>query len=221
MDNASARTKRDEHPPSTAGTSSRRARFWPLTVAVLVVGSVAALASVASAGPITDSVETTAQVALAARTPEARPAKAVAEAPRTTAFAKVGDITLVSAATTATAAGKLDITPPPPPPPPTTTTTTTTAPPAPAPAPAPAAEPATGRCGGDLPPCYVMMRESGGNIRAQNPSSTASGKWQFLDSTWAGYGGYSSAYLAPESVQEAKARQLWAGGAGCSHWNAC
>ncbi len=66
-----------------------------------------------------------------------------------------------------------------------------------------------------------MRRESGGNIRAQNPRSTASGKWQFLDSTWAGYGGYSSAYLAPESVQDARARELWAGGAGCGHWNAC
>ena len=87
----------------------------------------------------------------------------------------------------------------------------------------PAAESAgsSGRCGGDLPPCWVMMRESGGNIRARNPSSTASGKWQFLDSTWAGFGGYASAYLAPESVQDAKARILWAGGAGCSHWSAC
>ncbi|MCU1370815.1 MAG: transglycosylase, partial [Ilumatobacteraceae bacterium] len=91
----------------------------------------------------------------------------------------------------------------------------------PAPAPAPAAEPATGRCGGDLPPCYVMMRESGGNIRARNPSSSASGKWQFIASTWAGFGGYSEAYLAPESVQDAKARALWANGAGCGHWNAC
>lgn len=90
-----------------------------------------------------------------------------------------------------------------------------------APAPAPVAEQGTGRCGGDLPPCYVMMRESGGNIRAQNPSSTASGKWQFLDSTWAGYGGYAKARYAPESVQDAKARLLWAGGAGCSHWSAC
>lgn len=78
-----------------------------------------------------------------------------------------------------------------------------------------------GRCGGDLPPCYVMMRESGGNIRARNPSSSASGKWQFIDSTWAGFGGYAQAWLAPESVQDAKARQLWAGGAGCGHWNAC
>lgn len=84
-----------------------------------------------------------------------------------------------------------------------------------------AAQQGTGRCGGDLPPCYVMMRESGGNIRAKNPSSSASGKWQFLDSTWAGFGGYARASQAPESVQDAKARALWAGGAGCSHWNAC
>ena len=66
-----------------------------------------------------------------------------------------------------------------------------------------------------------MMRESGGSLTARNPSSSASGKWQFLDSTWAGYGGYSSAYMAPESVQDGKARELWAGGAGCGHWNAC
>jgi len=79
----------------------------------------------------------------------------------------------------------------------------------------------SGACGGDLPPCYVMMRESGGNITAQNPSSTASGKWQFLDSTWQGYGGYAKARYAPESVQDAKARLLWAGGRGCSHWSAC
>jgi len=66
-----------------------------------------------------------------------------------------------------------------------------------------------------------MMRESGGNIRAQNPTSSASGKWQFIASTWAGFGGYSEAYLAPESVQDAKAAQLWANGAGCGHWSAC
>lgn len=81
-----------------------------------------------------------------------------------------------------------------------------------------AASPGGGRCGGGLPPCCVMNRESGGNIRAQNPSSSASGKWQFLDSTWNGYGGYSSAAQAPESVQDAKARELWAGGSGASHW---
>ncbi len=79
----------------------------------------------------------------------------------------------------------------------------------------------SGRCGGSLPPCYVMMRESRGSLTAHNPTSTASGKWQFLNSTWNGYGGYSSAASAPESVQDARAAQVWAGGAGCSNWSAC
>jgi len=98
---------------------------------------------------------------------------------------------------------------------------TTTSAPQPAPVPQAPASYGSGACGGDLPPCYVMMRESGGNITAQNPVSTASGKWQFIDSTWAGYGGYAKARYAPEHVQDEKARQLWAGGAGCSHWSAC
>lgn len=82
----------------------------------------------------------------------------------------------------------------------------------------------SGQCGGSLPPCYVMRRESGGNIRAQNPRSTASGKWQFLDSTWRripAARGYAKARHAPESVQDAAARWLWNGGRGCSHWSAC
>ena len=81
-----------------------------------------------------------------------------------------------------------------------------------------------GQCGGTLPPCYVMRRESGGNIRAQNPRSTASGKWQFLDSTWRripAAHGYAKARHAPEHVQDAAARWLWNGGRGCSHWSAC
>lgn len=220
MNKAMARAKRDEQPPSTSGTSTGRARRWSALAGVLAIGMIAAVAQVASADPIAPSeVTATTQKALA-RTAEARPAQAVQQAPETSAFSTLGDHTLVGAATATSAAGAIDVTPPPPPP---TTTTTTTAPPppAPAPAPAPAAEPATGRCGGDLPPCYVMMRESGGNIRAQNPTSSASGKWQFIASTWAGYGGYAEAYLAPESVQDAKARELWAGGAGCGHWSAC
>ncbi len=82
----------------------------------------------------------------------------------------------------------------------------------------------SGQCGGSLPPCYVMRRESGGNIRAQNPRSTASGKWQFLDSTWRripAASGYAKARHAPEHVQDAAARWLWNGGRGCSHWSAC
>lgn len=78
-----------------------------------------------------------------------------------------------------------------------------------------------GQCGGSLPPCWVMMRESRGNIHAQNPRSTASGKWQFLDSTWGRHRGYAKARYAPEWVQDERARQLWAGGRGCSHWSAC
>ena len=78
-----------------------------------------------------------------------------------------------------------------------------------------------GQCGGSLPPCWVMMRESRGDIRAKNPRSTASGKWQFLNSTWARHRGYLRAMDAPEWVQDEKARMLWAGGRGCSHWSAC
>lgn len=119
----------------------------------------------------------------------------------------------------------------------TTTTTTAAATATPAPPASPQAGPSTGRCGGDLPPCYVMTRESRGDIRIWNGGchaptgwsggsspcggSTASGKWQFIRGTWAGYGGYLNAADAPESVQDAKARQLWAGGRGCGHWSAC
>lgn len=78
-----------------------------------------------------------------------------------------------------------------------------------------------GRCGGVLPPCYVMWRESRGRLDVKNPDSTASGKWQFLDSTWARFGGYARAADAPESVQDARAAALWDGGAGCAHWQAC
>ena len=93
------------------------------------------------------------------------------------------------------------------------------------------------RCGGDLPPCWVMDRESGGDLRIWNGGcyapvgwngsrspcggSTASGKWQVLRSTWARYGGFLNAADAPEDVQDAKARLLWNGGRGCAHWSAC
>lgn len=87
----------------------------------------------------------------------------------------------------------------------------------------------TRACGGDLPPCYVMMRESKGYINLYygsctyecRPGNSASGKWMFIRRTWGGYGGYRNAADAPESVQDAKARQIWNGGRGCSHWQAC
>ena len=80
----------------------------------------------------------------------------------------------------------------------------------------------TGACGGDLPPCYVLARESGGDIHVYNYSgSGASGKWQIMPATWNNYSGYANAADAPESVQDDKARLLWDNGNGCSHWDAC
>ena len=81
-----------------------------------------------------------------------------------------------------------------------------------------------------------MMRESGGDPRVWNGgcyapvgwtgkspcgTSSASGKWQFVRGTWNGYGGCLNAADCPESVQDQKARETWAGGRGCGHWDAC
>lgn len=104
--------------------------------------------------------------------------------------------------------------------PPTTTTT------APKPKPKPPSQPATMSTGPFAIPTYIVMCESGGNYTSENGGdrggySTASGAYQILDSTWAGFGGYSHAADAPPAVQDEKARQLWNGGAGKNHWKAC
>lgn len=80
-------------------------------------------------------------------------------------------------------------------------------------------------CGGDLPPCYVMMRESGGSYGAFNPSGCGGnacyGKWQF-SGAWAGELGLpDDLSQATPAQQDAAARQLWANGAGCRNWDAC
>lgn len=124
--------------------------------------------------------------------------------------------------------------PPPPTDPPTTTTEAPTTTVAPEPEPehmternpglestTTMAQPAygSGQCGGGyLPTCAIMMCESGGSLTAYNASSGASGKWQIIRSTWAGYGGYAEARDAPEEVQDARAAEIWNGGAGRGQW---
>ncbi|MGE0139375.1 MAG: peptidoglycan DD-metalloendopeptidase family protein [Ilumatobacteraceae bacterium] len=63
--------------------------------------------------------------------------------------------------------------------------------------------------GGDVAPILATIRslESSGDYSAQARGSSASGAYQFLDSTWAGYAGYSRAWQAPPDVQDAKAAE--------------
>lgn len=64
----------------------------------------------------------------------------------------------------------------------------------------------------------IAKYESGGNPRAENPNSSASGLFQFIDGTWNHFGGYSRAKYAPVSVQLEKFYQVWDNGRGAGHW---
>lgn len=66
----------------------------------------------------------------------------------------------------------------------------------------------------------IRDRESHGDYQAQNPSSTASGAWQFLDSSWIAYGG---SQFTPRAWMATPAQQdqvfLWAyAQSGLSPW---
>ena len=54
----------------------------------------------------------------------------------------------------------------------------------------------------------IRAMETGGDYTATITTSTASGAYGFLDSSWAGYGGYRRAKDAPPAVQDAKAAEL-------------
>lgn len=74
--------------------------------------------------------------------------------------------------------------------------------------------------GTTLPSCAIVKRESGFNPTIKNPHSTASGLYQFINSTWRTCGtGYPTAASAPVAVQVGCARRIWNNGRGASHWS--
>lgn len=80
-------------------------------------------------------------------------------------------------------------------------------------------------CGGDLPPCSVAHDESGGSYTAFNATGCDGrgcyGKWQFSGEWACKLGLPCDLSTATPEQQDAAARTLWAGGAGCSNWAAC
>jgi hypothetical protein len=80
-------------------------------------------------------------------------------------------------------------------------------------------------CGGDLPPCYVVDRESHGTWDAYNPTGCGGtgcfGPYQF-GGFWAGKLGLPNDLRTTTHEQWVNAaRALWNNGAGCSNWDAC
>ena len=68
-------------------------------------------------------------------------------------------------------------------------------------------------------PYAIVECESGGQNLPPN-SATASGYYQFIDSTWRGLGGSTpKAFLASKAEQDRLAARLWDGGRGASNWD--
>jgi hypothetical protein len=68
---------------------------------------------------------------------------------------------------------------------------------------------------------HIRHCESGGNYRAQNGTTTASGAYQFVNGTWRGVTHLPPpARIYPPAVQDRAFVKLWAGGAGAHNWDA-
>ena len=67
-----------------------------------------------------------------------------------------------------------------------------------------------GLYGGEVQTILATIRrlESGDDYTAQAAGSTASGAYQFIDSTWGNFQGYARAADAPPEVQDAKAAEM-------------
>lgn len=63
----------------------------------------------------------------------------------------------------------------------------------------------------------IVMRESNGHLRERN-WATASGLFQFLDSTWKHWKGYRSADRAPAVRQAQRFWMIWHHGTGKKNW---
>lgn len=65
----------------------------------------------------------------------------------------------------------------------------------------------------------LVQCESGDRAMAKNKRSSASGTFQFIDSTWEWVTGLSApARKYPLYIQRQAFDRLWADGAGASHW---
>lgn len=65
----------------------------------------------------------------------------------------------------------------------------------------------------------IRLHESHGNYRAENNTSTASGAYQFLDSTWQSVTGLPGRAMDyPPAVQDRAFYKLWNGGKGANQW---